>query len=77
MGFAIPRDISLLVLGHLDVPSEHLGSVSMAGSSYLEGAEQLIDVIRRRIQEPSASPRIVYLGCAEASRDSTSAPPAR
>lgn len=74
MGLDVPRDVSLFVLGHLDVPSEHLGSVSMAGSSYREGAEQLIDVIRRRIGERSAPPRIVYLGCAEAIRDSAAAP---
>lgn len=72
---SVPADLSLFVLGHLDVPTEHLGSISMAGSSYREAADSLIEIIRQRIDNPLAPPRIVYLGCAEAIRNSTSAPP--
>ena len=74
MSLSVPRDISLFILGHLDVPTEHLGSVSMAGSSYREAAARLIEVIRQRVDDPQTPPRIVYLNCAEAIRESTSAP---
>jgi DNA-binding LacI/PurR family transcriptional regulator len=74
MRFSIPEDLSLFILGHHDVPTEHLGSVSMAGSASREGAERLVEVIRWRLDHPDAAPRVVYLECVEVDRESTAAP---
>jgi DNA-binding LacI/PurR family transcriptional regulator len=74
MRFSVPKDLSLFILGHHDVPTEHLGSVSMAGSSSREGAERLVEVIRWRLDHPGEAPRVVYLECVEVDRESTAAP---
>ncbi|MCK9551944.1 hypothetical protein [Aquamicrobium sp.] len=45
------------------MPTEHFGTMSIAGSSYLEGA--------RRLETPDISPQIVYLECAQTIRECT------
>ncbi|MET3791545.1 GntR family transcriptional regulator [Aquamicrobium terrae] len=74
LGIGRPRDLAVFLLGHHDVPSEHFGVMSIAGSSYLEGARRLIETIRRRLEAPQAAPQIVYLECARTLRESTAAP---
>ena len=74
LGISCPQDLSLVVLGHHDVPTEHFGFMSMAGSSYLAAAGSLIEVIYRRIEAPREAPQIVYLDCIAQFRDSTAAP---
>lgn len=74
MGISCPQDLSLVVLGHHDVPTEHFGFMSMAGSSYLAAARSLIEVIHKRIEAPREAPQIVYLDCVAEFRESTGAP---
>jgi DNA-binding LacI/PurR family transcriptional regulator len=74
MAISCPQDLSLFVLGHHDVPTEHFGFMSMAGSSYLAAAKSLIEVIYKRIDAPRAAPQIVYLDCIAEFRESTGAP---
>lgn len=62
-GLSLPDDLSVVVLGHRDVPSEHLGVMSVAGSTHREAAERLVDTIRRRIEQPALPPQIAYLRC--------------
>jgi DNA-binding LacI/PurR family transcriptional regulator len=75
LGLRLPDDLSLIVLGHRDVPSEHLGVLTIAGSSQREAAERLVETIRRRIDHPILPPQITYLGCEQVLRDSAAAPP--
>lgn len=70
----IPRDLSLVVLGHTDVPTEHLGTMTIAGSSHREAAQRLVETIRRRVAEPDLRPQITYLRCAHTVRQSTAGP---
>lgn len=72
----VPEDLSVYMLGHRDVPSEHFGILTMAGSSHVEAADQLTAVLRRRLADPDLPPQIVHLGTAEALRRSTAAPAA-
>lgn len=76
LSIACPDDLSVFVLGHHDVPTEHFGVMSMAGSSCLEGAQRLVDTIRSRLASPERPPQIVYLDCAEVIRNSTASPTA-
>lgn len=71
LGLSCPGDLSVFVLGHPDVPTEHFDFMSMAGSSYLAAAISLIDTIRKRLAMPDASPQIVYLECTTKFRHST------
>lgn len=74
LGIDWPKDLSVVVLGHRDVPSEHLGVMTIAGSSQRKAAEKLVETIRRRIEQPELSPQIVYLHCEQVVRDSTAKP---
>jgi DNA-binding LacI/PurR family transcriptional regulator len=76
MGLAWPDDLSVVVLGHRDVPSEHLGVMTIAGSTHREAAERLVETVRRRIEQPAAAPDIVYLACGQDVRCSTGPAPA-
>lgn len=74
MGISCPEQLSIFLLGHHDVPTEHLNTMSMAGSSYLEGAKALVETIHRRLATPDLPPQIIYLECTEAVRGSTASP---
>lgn len=77
LGIRWPADLSVFVLGHHDVPTEHLGTMTVAGSSHLEAARQLVETIGHRLAAPHLPPQIVYLDCAQTVRESTGrAPPA-
>jgi DNA-binding LacI/PurR family transcriptional regulator len=71
LGLQYPKDVSVFVLGHHDVPTEHLGVMTVAGSSHLEAAQQLVQAIGRRLAAPHLPPQIVYLNCNQTIRDST------
>lgn len=77
LGLRWPEDLSVVVLGHRDVPSEHLGVMTIAGSSQREAAERLVETVRRRIDHPVLPPQIAYLRCDHVARQSTAAPPPR
>lgn len=70
LGLGGPLGLSLFVLGHHDVPSEHFGTFAIAGSSHVEASAALLDTIRRRIASPLAGPRDTFLACAATVRDS-------
>jgi len=74
LGIDWPEDLSVVVLGHRDVPSEHLGVMTIAGSAQRKAAEKLVETIRRRIEQPHLSPQIVYLHCDQLVRGSTAMP---
>ncbi len=74
LGLECPNDLSVFVLGHHDVPAEHLGAMSIAGSSHLEAAQQLLETIRQRLAAPDLAPQIVYLQGREVLRASTGQP---
>lgn len=71
MGIACPADLSVFILGHRDVATEHFGFMSIAGSSYREAASRLVEVLRRRMAAPASAPQIVYLDCLAKFRSST------
>lgn len=74
LGIRCPKDLSVFVLGHHDVPTEHLGVLSIAGSSHLEAAQKLMQIIRNRLASPDLAPQIVYLECRDVLRESTGQP---
>ena len=76
-GIAIPDDLSVVLLGHPDVPTEHLGQFAVFGGSYTEAAERLLEVIRRRLERPEAVEEVCYLKNTSALGTSTGAPTAR
>ena len=60
-GLSAPRDLSVVVLGHPDVPTEHLGEFAISGGSHAEAAALLIEILRRRLTEPARPPEVHYL----------------
>jgi DNA-binding LacI/PurR family transcriptional regulator len=71
LGIRWPEQLSLVVLGHRDVPAEHIGAMTISGSSHQEAAESLVETIRRRIANPDLPPQISYLRCDQVVRRST------
>lgn len=55
--------VSVVVLGHPDVPTEHLDYFSIAGGNHADGANALYETLCRRMSDPLLPPQIVYLGC--------------
>ncbi len=74
LGLGRPGDLSVHMLGHHNVPTEHIGYFTMAGSSHEEAARQMMAMIRRRLRAQSAAPEICFLACREVVRGSTAAP---
>lgn len=60
-GLRTPDDMAAVVLGHVDVDSEHLGHYTVAGAGYDDGARALLDLVRQRLDDPGAAPRVRYL----------------
>src|SRR5690606_5978761 len=71
---AVPRNMSVVLLGHPDVPTEHLGQFAVFGGSYAEAAQQLLEVIRRRLEHPNGQEEIRYLKIISSPGTSTGAP---
>lgn len=57
----IPGDLKVIVLGHTDVPSEHIDFFTIAGGTSREGADCLISIIERRSTQPHSTPIIEYI----------------
>lgn len=74
LGLRWPEELSVVVLGHRDVPTEHLGVMTIAGSSQREAAEKLVETIRRRIGQPMLPPQITYLRCDQIVQRSAASP---
>lgn len=60
-GLKRPSDISVAVLGHPDVATEHLGEFTIFGGTHLEAAQELFTILRHRLRDPEAPPSIRYL----------------
>ncbi|WP_164749869.1 substrate-binding domain-containing protein [Nitratireductor alexandrii] len=71
MRIDIPGELSIVILGHPDVATEHLGLFTMVGGTHEDGAEALIEIMKARIEDPGQPPQIVYLDCRMHVRDST------
>jgi DNA-binding LacI/PurR family transcriptional regulator len=76
LGLRVPEELSVCLLGHRDVPSEHQEVLTMAGSTASEAAAALLSTLRRRLEDPGAPPRIVFLGVDETVRASVATQPA-
>ena len=74
LGIGVPEELSVYVLGHHDVATEHLDFFTVAGSSHRDAARQLMATIRNRLASPGMPPQVVYLPCREVVRRSTAAP---
>lgn len=74
LGLEMPGDLAVCLLGHRDVPTEHFGILTMAGSTHAEAADLLIDTLRRRLEAPDQPPQIAFLESGLAARRSTEAP---
>ena len=59
----VPGDLSVVILGHPDVPTEHLGFFTMVGGGHRAGAEALLKTVRNRINDAKLPPQITYLDC--------------
>lgn len=71
MQIDVPGELSVVILGHPDVATEHLGLFTMVGGTHEDGAKALIEIMKARIDDPEQPPQIVYLDCRMHVRDST------
>lgn len=60
-GLRIGEDLSLLLLGSVDVPSEHVSRFDIVGNSDAEKLDLFEAVMRARIEGDAAPPRTHYL----------------
>jgi DNA-binding LacI/PurR family transcriptional regulator len=74
LGVSVPEDLSVHLLGHFDVPTEHFEQFTIAGSSHREAADGLLAALKRRLAAPDLPPQITYLTCRQVLRASTQAP---
>lgn len=74
LGLHAPERLSVHLLGHADVPSEHLNRYSIAGSTHGEAGRTMLSLLRSRLAAPDAPPRDAYLGIAQTIFRSTGAP---
>lgn len=70
-GVGVPQDMSIILLGHPDVPTEHLGLFTVIGGTRRQGAEALLQILRKRLANPTDPPQTVYLNCEMRAREST------
>lgn len=70
----IPDDLSVHMLGHCDVPSEHYRFFSMSGPTYRGAVGDIIRCVNQRMEQPGLPPQITYLPIQRDVRASTSAP---
>ena len=61
MGFSVPDDLSVCVLGHCDVPSEHHHTFSIFGPTAEETISAMTNCIKTRLAHPAYPPQIVHL----------------
>lgn len=54
-------DLDLIVLGHTDVRSEHLGVLPIAGGRSSDGADELLRIVLERLRTPGMPPQVVYI----------------
>lgn len=74
LGLAAPERLSVHILGHSDVPSEHLNRYTIAGSTYEEAGRMLLALLRSRLAAPHAPPRDAWLTVRQTVLGSTAAP---
>jgi DNA-binding LacI/PurR family transcriptional regulator len=74
LGIGVPETLSVHLLGHFDVPTEHFEQFTIAGSSHREGSDALLAGLKRRLAAPDLPPQITYLPCRQVLRSSTQAP---
>jgi DNA-binding LacI/PurR family transcriptional regulator len=74
MDIKVPATLSVHLLGHRDVPSEHFQVFSMSGPASSETIPTLIHCIKERLANPVAPPRVTYLPIERSVRESTARP---
>lgn len=60
-GACVPRDLSLVMLGHVDVQAQHERQIDIIGTRAADAAAKLADQIQRRIEEPRRPGTVEYL----------------
>jgi DNA-binding LacI/PurR family transcriptional regulator len=74
LSISVPNDLSVHLLGHCDVPSEHYRFFSMSGSNYRDAITDLIRCVHERIKQSDLQPQISYLPIQRVLHMSTAAP---
>jgi DNA-binding LacI/PurR family transcriptional regulator len=74
LSISVPDDLSVHILGHCDVPSEHYRFFSMSGPNYRDTITDLIRCVRERVKHPELQPQISYLPIQRVLHESTAAP---
>lgn len=67
----IPDEVKVVLLGHVDIQSEHLNYFTVAGGSYEDGARTIIEMIEHRLSNREMEPQVRYLQSRIDTRQST------
>jgi DNA-binding LacI/PurR family transcriptional regulator len=73
LSIRVPEDLSVHILGHADVPSEHYEFFSMSGPTSGDAVVGLIRSVKDRAQRPGLPPQVTYLPIHRNLRTSTAA----
>ncbi|OUR77322.1 hypothetical protein A9Q83_11515 [Alphaproteobacteria bacterium 46_93_T64] len=76
LDWRIPEDVSVVLLGHVDVESEHKNFFTVAGTCAMDAVKNIQESIQRRLTFADASYRTVYLEAVLDRKDSVKMLPA-
>jgi len=54
-------DLDLVLLGHTDVTTEHMNTLTIAGGRCADGSKELMRILLDRLKDPGAPPKVVYI----------------
>lgn len=60
-GIQVPRDLSVIVIGHVDVPGEHGHLLDIVGSRSSDAAAKLVEQVQHHIEDPRRAGAVAYL----------------
>lgn len=74
LSISIPKDLSVHILGHCDVSSEHQRFFTISGPSYRDTIANIVNCVRERVKHPDMQPQILYHPVQRVLHTSTTAP---
>lgn len=61
LSLQVPRDLSVLLLGHVNRADEHIHTFDIVGSNSDAAAAALVACVRQRIEQPQSEHQTIYL----------------
>lgn len=73
----VPRDMSLIMLGHVDIKAQHEEKIDIIGTRAVDAAAKLAEQVQRRIEDPQRTGAMEFLPLHEAEFSSVARAPSQ